>query len=197
MKRNCPTVITPTCEIVDEYLEKWQYLDKYVWQEKALDHLFCELSPCNTELKDILLKCAALNDFYSTNIFSVFPVAQHIQKLNIDARIKKYDLNLVEDIQKVEINGVEKQFYSFASKYCSHNNPIDYPIYDSFVDKVLCHFRNMKLIKHFKNDDLKDYNKFRTILLDFREQYSLKKYNLKEIDRYLWQLGKEIFPRKY
>lgn len=129
--------------------------------------------------------------------FSVFPVAQHIQKLNIDARIKKYDSNLVEDIQKVEINGVEKQFYSFASKYCSHHNPIDYPIYDSFVDKVLCHFRNMKQIKHFKNDDLKDYNKFRAILLDFREQYSLEKYNLKKIDRYLWQLGKEFFPRKY
>lgn len=28
-------------------------------------------------------------------------------------------------------------FYSFASKYCSHHNPLDYPIYDIYVDEVL------------------------------------------------------------
>ncbi|UTW70364.1 hypothetical protein KHA80_07545 [Anaerobacillus sp. HL2] len=36
----------------------------------------------------------------------------------------------------------KKNFYSFATKYCSHHNPLDYPIYDSYVDEVLRHFRN-------------------------------------------------------
>lgn len=44
-------------------------------------------------------------------------------------------MKLVPDMQKVEINGVVKNFYSFATKYCSHHNPLDYTIYDSYVDK--------------------------------------------------------------
>ena len=74
---------------------------------------------------DILLKVAALNDFYSTNIFSVYPVAKHILSLNIDDRLMTGDVALVSDIQKVTINGVEKNFYSFATKYCSHHRPLD------------------------------------------------------------------------
>ena len=81
---------------------------------------FFALCPENTDMSDILLKVAALNDFYSTNIFSVYPVAKHILSLGIDERLKVGDVTLVSDIQKVNINGVGKNFYSFATKYCSH-----------------------------------------------------------------------------
>ena len=54
-------------------------------------------------MSDILLKVAALNDFYSTNIFSDYPVAKHILSLNIDARLKSGDITLVSDLQKVTI----------------------------------------------------------------------------------------------
>lgn len=62
--------------------------------------------------------------------------------LSIDERLMAGDVTLVSDIQKVVINGVEKNFYSFATKYCSHHRPLDFPIYDSYLDKVLCFFRN-------------------------------------------------------
>ncbi|MDE8719163.1 hypothetical protein PZH37_19535, partial [[Eubacterium] siraeum] len=88
------------------------------------------------------MKVVALNDFYITNIFSVYPVAKHILSLDIDTRLKAGDVSLVSDIQKVTINGVEKNFYSLATKYCSHHRPLDYPIYDSYVEKVLCYFRD-------------------------------------------------------
>lgn len=114
---------------------------------RVIRSAFKELCPKNTELKHILLKCASLNDFYSTNIFSVYPVAKHILSLkNIDERLKSYDPLLVSEIQKVSISDVEKNFYSFASKYCSHHNPNDYPIYDSYVDEVLRYFRNKKIL---------------------------------------------------
>lgn len=89
--------------------------------------------------------------------------------------------------------------YSFASKYCSHHNPKHFPIYDSYVDKVLCYFRNLKKFPafKFKNSDLKDYAKFKEILIAFRSIYGLDKFNLKEIDKYLWQFGKRHFPKKY
>lgn len=190
---------TPTVDEVEKYLKSWERLEdqKYKCQEESLDLLFKKLCPKNTELKHILLKCASLNDFYSTNIFSVYPVAKHILSLkNIDERLKSYDPLLVSEIQKVSISDVEKNFYSFASKYCSHHNPNDYPIYDSYVDEVLRYFRNKKDLS-FRNDDLKDYDKFKSVILTFRDKFSLQKYNLKQIDRYLWQLGKKYFPKKY
>ena len=44
---------------------------------------------------------------------------------------------------------------------------------------------------------LLDYLSFNTILHDFQLFYKLEKYTLKEIDQYLWQLGKANFPKKY
>lgn len=93
----------------------------YVLQERSLNKLFIETFPNNTKIEDILIKASALNDFYSTNIFSIFPVAKHILSLNIDERLKAGDTSLVSEIASVEINGKKKVFYSFA-KYCSHHN---------------------------------------------------------------------------
>lgn len=131
----------PCKEEVIKYLNKWDSLENYVLQEKSLDKLFINTYPNNIEIEDILIKVSSLNDFYSTNIFSVFPVAKHILELNIDKRLKRKDTTLVNDISNVEINGKNKHFYSFATKYCSHHDPINYPIYDNYVDKVLNYFR--------------------------------------------------------
>ena len=187
----------PTSEQVEYYLRAWDELENSHLQEDALDKLFFKLCSENTDMSDILLKVAALNDFYSTNIFSVYPVAKHILSLNIDDRLKIGDVVLVSDIQKVTINGVEKNFYSFATKYCSHHRPLDFPIYDSYVEKVLCYFRDRDQFASFLTPWLKDYAKFKGTLIDFRAFYGLDKYNLKEIDKYMWQLGKEYFPKSY
>ena len=184
-------------EQVELYLAKWNTLENYRLQEIALNKLFFELCQNNTDIIDVLLKASALNDFYSTNIFSIYPVAKHICSLNIDTRLKVGDVTLVGDIQYVNIGDTEKNFYSFATKYCSHHNPLDFPIYDSYVDEVLCYFRNRDGFSDFPDGDLKDYIKFKRILTNFRTFYSLDKYNLKQIDQYLWLLGKDYFPKTY
>lgn len=194
VKINAPK---PSSEQVEFYLRAWDELENYHLQEDALDKLFFQLCPENLEMLDILLKVVALNDFYSTNIFSVYPVAKHILSLDIDSRLKAGDVSLVSDIQKVTINGVEKNFYSFTTKYCSHHRPLDYPIYDSYVEKVLCYFRDRDKFTSFKTPELKDCAKFKGTLIDFRSFYGLDRYNLKEIDKYMWQLGKEYFPKSY
>ena len=187
----------PSAIEVEKYLKSWNNLKNYKLQEDALDKLFFELLPRNEEISDILLKVATLNDFYSTNIFSVYPVAEHILSLKIDERLRQGDATLVNEIQNVAINGVTRKFYSFSTKYCSHHNPKEYPIYDSYVEKVLKYFRKTDKFSKFKNADLKDYQKFKNIIIAFREYYDLEEFNLKEIDQYLWQLGKEYFPNKY
>ena len=187
----------PSASEVEKYLKSWKNLKNYQLQEDALDKLFFELLPSNEEISDILLKVATLNDFYSTNIFSVYPVAEHILSLRIDERLKQGDVTLVNEIQNVTINGVTRKFYSFSTKYCSHHNPNEYPIYDSYVEKVLKYFRKTDKFFNLKNADLKDYQEFKNIIIAFREYYGLEEFNLKEIDQYLWQLGKEYFPNKY
>ena len=182
---------------VEKYLKKWDSLENYVLQESALDKLFFYTYPNNTEINDILIKASALNDFYSTNIFSIFPVAKHILKLNIDNRLKNGDETLVNDIANITINGKQKNFYSFATKYCSHHFPKTFPIYDSYVEKVLIYFQKKDKISKLKKEDLKDYKIFKKSLIQFKKFYNIDEYNLKDIDRYIWQLGKDYFPKKY
>lgn len=187
----------PSVSEVKKYLKLWNELENYKLQEEALDKLFFELAPRNEAISDILLKVATLNDFYSTNIFSVFPLAKRILSLDIDERLKQGDESLVNEIQKVTYSGRTKNFYSFATKYCSHHNPSEYPIYDSYVEKVLKYFRKKDKFAHFKNKDLKDYQKFKSIILTFRSYYGLGEFSIKKIDQYLWQVGKEYFPNNY
>ena len=124
-------------------------------------------------------------------------MAKQILSLGIDARLKAGDVTLVNDIKQITINGTERNFYSFASKYCSHHNPLDYPIYDSYVDVVLRYFRNRDRFTSFVDGDLKDYVHFQGALIDFRVFYGLEEYNLKQLDKYVWLLGKEYFPKNY
>ena len=159
--------------------------------------------PNNTNLEDIMIKCSVLNDFYSTNIYDIKPVAKHIKELNIDERLKAWDPKLVNDIAKVNMNGKDRNLYSFATKYCSHHNFKEYPIYDDYVAKVLLYFQKKdKFYENwFKWIDLKDYSKFKSILLSFISFYNLE-FNeldsrLKDLDRYLWLLGKATFPKKF
>ena len=188
----------PNKKIIEEYLIKWDNLeDHYIWQESSLDKLFHKDYKYNTDLNEILIKCSCLNDFYSTNIFLIYPVAKNIYDLKIDKRLKDGDPSLVNDIARVTISGKEKVFYSFASKYCSHHNNIEFPIYDYFVDRMLMYFKSKDKFAKFTKDDLKDYVKFKDILIRFKKFYNIDEYNLSDIDKYLWIAGKEYFPKKY
>jgi hypothetical protein len=183
---------------IEKYLNKWDSLENYTLQENALEKLFNRTYPQNTEIEDVLIKVSSLNDFYSTNIFSPFTVAKHIVELNIDKRLEESDVTLVNDIAKVKMdNGNVINFYSFATKYCSHHKPYDYPIYDSYVYKILRYFRDEDSFHKFRTAELKEFPVFKDILITFRNFYGLDNYSLKDIDRYLWQLGKEKFPNKY
>lgn len=187
----------PSFSEVNKYLNEWKNLEGYTSQEEALNKLFLELLPGNSEIADILLKASCLNDFYSTRIFAIYPVAKRILSIkDLDKRLKSGDIKLVCELGSVKIGDTKRYFYSFATKYCSHHNPIAFPIYDSYVERVLLYFNEVDKFSSFKKKDLKNYRKFKGILLDFQRYYKLERFNLKEIDRYLWLLGKEFFPKK-
>ena len=188
---------TPTKQEIQKYLKLWDSLENYVLQEKSLNQLFFETYPHNNKIEEILIKCSSLNDFYSTNIYSIFSVAKQIKNLNIDDRLKNGDATLVDEIAHITINGKKRYFYSFATKYCSHHFPNLFPIYDTFVEKVLMFFKKRDNFMSFKKEDLKNYQNFINILLQFKKFYKLEEYDFKSIDKYLWQLGKKYFPKNY
>lgn len=196
--KNNQEIIRPSKEQVNFYLKEWDSLENYNLQESSLRKLFTKTYPLNTDLDDVLIKVCSLNDFYSTNIFSPFTVAKHIVNLKIDDYLKNDNLEIVNRIAAVTMRGEKvKNFYSFATKYCSHHKPITYPIYDSYVEKMLVYCKRKDNFNTFATTDLKSYKRFREILLSFRKFYDLEVFDLKQIDKYLWQAGKKYFPKNY
>ncbi len=182
--------------ILDNLLEDIN-LKKYNDQETSLNLLINNYNS-NNKLENILLKSSVINDFYGTNIFSIYEVAKKIHSItNFDELLLKGDPKLVNKMKEVN----NHSFYSFSTKYCSFHEPLKYPIYDSNVDNVLWYFKNNKYFNSssFKNrKSLKDYETFKTILDDFLNEINTTNktnYNYKEIDHYLWLLGKIYFPK--
>ena len=192
-KKDLPQGYVPSVKDAEWFLEYWKNLPSYSNQEKALDKLFMGICKRNDNIEDILIKCSSLNDFYSTNIFDIHSVAQHILSLKIDERLEDGDLSLVDEISHVEVNGKVHTFYSFATKYCSHHNPERYAIYDSYVEKVLISMNSRDHFMDFKQEELKDYETYMSVVDAFKKRYGLTQYNIKQLDQYLWQLGKWYF----
>jgi len=182
----------PTQRLIKEYNLKFKENKRYFIADQAIIKLF-EKFDKNIDIKDILLKISVINDLYSTNIFATFKMAEHILVLNIDDTLKMGDPKAVNKIAKIIINGKQKNFYSFATKYCNWHNQLKYPIYDSYVDKILRVYRKETKFYKFANNDLKDYTKFLIILTRFRDFFNLKSFNFKEIDKFLWTYGKELY----
>lgn len=192
-KSDLPLDYKPSVKDAQWFIDNWQKLPSYTDQERALDKLFMELCPKNNRIEDVLIKCSALNDFYSTNIFGIHALAEHILSLDIDKRLHQMDFNLIGDIAKVEVNGKEHCFYSFATKYCSHHLPEKYAIYDNYVEKVLLSMNKKEPFSNFKREDLKDYETYMSVIRGFSQHFGLTQFSIKQLDQYLWQLGKWYF----
>ena len=122
--------------------------------------------------------------------------------------------NIVKQIAECKRKDDKKKvFYSFATKYCFHHNQNAFRIYDSFVREVLVFFNNgksdknnakfnisSKLVgtnfygKKLTNKELKDYDTYNTFLQaidEFAKHYGLENENTRDLDHFLWILGKE------
>jgi hypothetical protein len=192
---------TPTNKLLDKYIDKFNNDERYYLADKAIVSLF-DAFPENKCLEHILLKISVINDLYSTNILGTFNMAKHIKQLDIDGRLKQGDPLLVNDISAghgiiSKKNNKEINFYSFATKYCNWHNRDNYAIYDSFVNKVLIAYKRKDNFSTFMETDLKDFVKFKKVVLDFKQFYNLTDHDLKQIDKFLWIYGKEKFPANY
>lgn len=192
----------PSIEELKKYHSQWNELKKYVEHEEALKFIFQEDPRFrqNVELNCIIIKCSSLNDFYSTNIYDIHAMAVNILGIeNIDERLRSGDSSIIPEIAMLKVrknDGKEHMInhYSFATKYCSHHQPDKFPIFDRYVEHVL---KDLKIIYsgylNYDERNLRNYENFRKAIDEVRDTFGLGEYSYKDIDRYIWQLGKEYY----
>ena len=202
---------------IKEYQE-WRIpsAERYEYQEKKLENIFKNHHK-NDSFDKILFKVSVLDSFYSTqikkNLSSVLYMTDHIfnNVKDIDKSLEEGDLGLVDRIARCQNKDTGKYFHlysfaskycSFASRYCSPHPPDSYPIYDKYAIKSLRHLCQGKgySIPQFgrkyirKLDDSRIpgfYSKFYCAVKKFKEEFTPPHPSFKQLDKYLWQVGKE------
>lgn len=168
-----------------------EFDDEYAVTEQALHDLFKQY-PRNDRQSHVLLKVVALNRLYSCGILAVHDVAGHIyqQAGDVDRGLAGGSADIVDKIAKVTIvaTGKQRNFWAFATKYCSWHNLSTYPIWDSRVAKYL---RSLQGTPFSRPDDWTRYQDFVNLMSRFREHYGLGSFTFKEIDKFLWLHGGE------
>ena len=184
----------PTKSLIEKYRREFEH--KNSADEEAIKEIF-KIFPDNKVYKGVLLKSIVINTLYSTQIRAIKNVARNIFELDIDARLKQGDPQVVDQIAKLTISGKERRNYSFATKYCSFHNPSSYPIYDSIVDKVLKAYQRQDRFSSQPLGDLKDYQRFKEVLEEFVNFYEgLGKPSWRILDYFLRDYGREKFAKR-
>jgi hypothetical protein len=137
------------------------------------------------------VKVAVLNSLYSTNIFALYPVAAHIHHLQIDNALAQQSLTVVDAIARIDLNGKRRRNYSFATKYCHWHLPEVYPIYDSYVERLLWAYQQQDRFATFQREAMQDYAQYKATHEQFRQYYHLTAFTVKQVDKFLWRYGKE------
>ena len=197
----------PSVSVVEKFYDRWKTnssYSRYISQEKYLEKLF-KNDDTNGDIDMIFAKVCALNTCYSTRILAPVEVATRIMELikskenGLYKRLTERDPTLVYDIANgSDLNnlGNPRNCYSFATKYCYHqNNKKDFPIYDKFVKMSLNYFQME--YEFYDKPQLKmgNYKSFKKIIGDFQKRFGLEKCTTEQVDKYLWILGKDYLSK--
>lgn len=146
-RENNKELKTPTDELISEYVKKAKTIPRYALGDKALRKLKSSC-PSNANFEGVWLKVIVINHLYSAGVIDTFKMAQHIHKNSntIDDKLTKGDLSAVKEIRlghriRKKKSKRDIDFYAFATKYCSEHKPDIYPIFDSFVRRMLFKYK--------------------------------------------------------
>ena len=191
-KANTTELEQPTADLLQQYAKRFDEDMRYGIADQAIAKLFKQL-PYNQELKDVLLKVSVINQLYNTNIYATVAMAKHVHELKIDSDLESHSLEVVNRIAEVAISGKKYQFFSFATKYCSWHDQGNYPIFDSFVEKLIVGYRDQYKFEKFKTSDLRKYSRFKEVIESFQRHFGLLDFGFKKIDKFLFMYGRKRF----
>jgi len=152
--------------------------------ERAFERLKQSFS--GFDLETCMLKSAAINDLYSTNVFAIWRMAEHLRK--VMAAPPEDPCELVAAIASLpdREGQVKRRHWSFASKICHFFVDSDtYPIYDRYCrDMITYHLGRGGCVSDQQNP-YRAFSKNRERL----QQLSGLSVSLRDMDRYLWLAG--------
>jgi hypothetical protein len=149
--------------------------------------------PTNKTEEDIRMKISAISDDVEIKqLPNRDDLIKHILALDIDDRLIKGDLALVEDIGNVNVNGTVYHLLHFASLYCTLHKPMLFPIYS---DQHHDFYR--KYIKHFNlpldSEKLNTYPVFAAVLDDLITRTGVKgKMNYIHMRKFGWLYADKV-----
>ena len=152
--------------------------------------------PRNDSLPPVLQKVAVLNSLYHAGILDLYRMAEHIVSSRVDTFLAKEDYRAVDRIRRghgiAAPGGRDRDFYSFATKYCHWHRPDAYPTYDSYVVMALRSLgSNYRQSASFSEADLLDFSRFTRVIDRLRSRLD-HSWSYKKLDQALWTLGHRL-----
>jgi hypothetical protein len=123
-------LIRLAAEVMDDH-------PRYADADRAVGWVF-DSAKENERIEQVLSKVCVLNSLYATSVYHVVRMAHHIVSIeDLDRMLDKGELNAVESIRRGHgihlSNGKDRDFYSFATKYCHFHSPERFPMWDTLV----------------------------------------------------------------
>lgn len=164
--------MTPFQTILEKYLDT--FLDQEMYFVNDLRNLeFFKENPANSNATGIRMKLSALNDADLLANSITEEMIDHILKLNIDSRLQKGDLTVVEDIARLQARGKSFNLLHFASAYCNLHRPNVFPIYsDQYHDFYRRYIKETNLA--LDPEKITSYDTFSKALNHLLERLQLK-----------------------
>jgi hypothetical protein len=141
------------------------------------------------DLHASLLKAAAINQLYGTNVFAIVRMAQHISDVMRQRGDAPANLALVEEIARLDDpaeGGKTRRHLSFASKFAHFFIDKDrFPIYDSYAAMTLRYHLQGRAVAPTDPPPYARYDADIEVL----QQHLGNSYSTSDLDAYLWLAG--------
>jgi len=137
--------------------------------------------------EECLLKAAVINDLYSTNVFALWRMAEHLVGVMRDPPSDPSEVvEALASLPPAEGETVARRYWSFASKFAHFFiDAGQFPLYDSFSrTMVVRHLGRAECVPEGSNP----YRAFRSNVLKLLGISRLS-CSLRELDRYFWLAG--------
>lgn len=185
--RHEPTAAPPITPVTPAQIEAARSLHNRLPNWAATDRAFEQLRRhFGWDRESCILKAAAINDLYSTRVYAIWRMAEHLMHVMADP--PDDPAALVEAIAKLPMDDgtVPRKHWSFASKVGHFFVDGDrIPIYDSFCREMIAYHLGSS---RYSTDAINPYGAFITNLSCLRDESNLS-CTSRDLDRYLWLAG--------
>ncbi len=189
VKKN--TIMSKFDASLKKYLDIFANQEMYFVNDLRNMELFQKI-PLNTNAEDIQTKLSAINDSDVRHNAIMDDVIAHILNLNIDERIKKNDLTVVEDIAHINAKGQSFNLLHFASVYCNFHKPEVFPVYsEQHIDFYRRYITENKL--PLDPEKINTYDVFSKALNDLVERLGITgKMNYLQLRKFGWLYAESV-----